>query len=72
MDHEVPQDLFAPIENRQRNERAIKTVDSLNKKFGCNKIQFAAQGFEHEWKVGAKRRSQTFTSRWDKIFSVKW
>jgi DNA polymerase V len=67
---EVPQDLFVSLENRARKESAIAMVDALNEKFGRNKTQFAAQGFEKDWKVRAEHCSPSFTTNWKDLLEI--
>ena len=47
------------------------TVERLNQKFGREKIRFAAQGFDHSWKMKQRWLSPCYTTRWKDIIITK-
>lgn len=70
-DHFQP-DLFSSpqiLETKQR--QAMKVVDQINKKAGCNKIRFAAEGTSNEWKTRKQHSSPRYTTQWDDILTIK-
>ena len=49
----------------------MRTIDSIRKKYGKNKISFGIQNNESFWKSGRKNVSQAFTTKWTEILEVK-
>jgi DNA polymerase V len=48
----------------------LKAMDSLNQKWGRNKIRFAAQGTGDRWQTQQAYRSAKYTTHWDELLKV--
>ena len=67
------QDLF--LEPRQdsavRKEKLMKSLDTINAKFGRSTLKFCAEGFNHDWALRSNFRSSRFTTRLGEVMKVK-
>lgn len=55
-----------------QHRKLMKTVDSVNNRWGKSTVFFAAQGVRKEpWHMRQTRRSQQFTSCWHELLQVK-
>jgi DNA polymerase V len=58
--------------DRERRERAWKTVDQLNAKLGRGTVRMLAAGpKDSAWKLRAEHLSPRWTTRWDELLRVK-
>ena len=58
--------------DRERRERAWKTVDQLNASLGRGTIRILSAGpKEAAWKLRAEYRSPRWTTRWDELPRIK-
>ena len=58
--------------DRERRERAWKTVDQLNAKLGRGTVRILSAGpKESAWKLRAEHRSPRWTTRWDDLPRVR-
>lgn len=62
--------LFDPVDH-EKNDRAIKAMDTLNAKFGKGKVSLAIQGKEQAWKMKQNHLSQHFSTNLDSILKIK-
>ncbi|HVG14404.1 MAG TPA: DUF4113 domain-containing protein, partial [Chitinophagaceae bacterium] len=53
--------------NRQRNEKAMKAVDDVNKAYGTDTVRSAVQEFNKDWKLRANFLSSRYTTRWNEL-----
>ncbi len=56
--------------DREKNKKLLKTIDSINKKAGMEKIKFAVQGDEKTWQMRQENLSPQYTTRWEDILIV--
>ena len=49
----------------------MKTLDSLNHRFGRDTLKFGRSGFKLDWKTQAKMKSPNFTTNWNDLLKVK-
>lgn len=68
--HQAP-DIFEG-ELDPRLLRLLPTVERLNHKLGRDKVRFAAQGFDHQWKMKQRWLSPCYTTRWKDIITTKY
>ncbi len=69
-DNQIQMNLF---EDRHKSERKeiTQVIDSLNSKFGKNKIKLATVGNrESEWALIKEHRSPRFTTQWDELLTI--
>ena len=68
--HQTP-DLFEG-ELDPRLLKLLPTVERLNQKLGRDKVRFAAQGFNHQWKMKQRWLSPCYTTRWKDIIITQY
>lgn len=62
---------LVPIKkNINKQTRWIKTIDSINNKWGRNKLFFAASGIKQPWKMYQARKSACFTTNWHELLTI--
>jgi DNA polymerase V len=52
-------------------KQLMLAVDSLNERYGRDKIRFAVMGFRWRWQTRAQFRSNRWTTQWEEILTVK-
>ncbi|KAB2868453.1 MAG: Y-family DNA polymerase [Bacteroidales bacterium] len=57
--------------DREKLNKISKVTDSLNAKYGRDKLKLAVQGNKKEWKLKQEKLSPCFTTRWEDILKVK-
>lgn len=63
--------LFDPISNRPERVELMKTIDSLNHRYGLKTIQLAVEGEkEQAWKVKSEHRSPNYLTELEEILEV--
>lgn len=62
------QDLFE-IKNPKKKE-ALKVFDSINQKYGCEKIEYASSRLNDKFHRLAEKKSASFTTSWDDLLEV--
>ncbi|ADB42797.1 Y-family DNA polymerase [Spirosoma linguale] len=67
--HQTP-DVFEG-ELDPRLLKLLPTVERLNSKLGRDKVRFAAQGFNHLWKMKQRWLSPCYTTHWKDIIITK-
>jgi DNA polymerase V len=63
-------DLF-DHRNRDKYNKVMKTMDTLNTKYGRQKVKVAAQGFDRKWKLKNEKLSPCYTTNLRDILEVK-
>jgi DNA polymerase V len=63
-------DLF-DMRNREKYNRVMVVMDSLNASYGKQKVKIAAQGFDRKWKLRNEKLSPCYTTKLDDILDVK-
>lgn len=69
-DQQMP-DLFADVQENERGERLMDTLDSLNEKYGRNMLKVGAQGYSGRHNLKQQQRSRSYTTNWDQLLEVK-
>jgi DNA polymerase V len=64
-------DLFDDETKSVNNQKAMLSVDKLNKKFGKSKIRSAAVGYNHAWSMNRNLVSSRYTTNWKELLKVK-
>ena len=63
--------LFDPISNRPERSELMRTVDSLNQRYGLKTIQLAVEGErEQAWKVKSEHKSPNYLTELEDILVV--
>jgi len=62
-------DLF-DTRNREKYNRIMTVMDSLNNSYGKQKVKLAAQGFDRKWKLKNELLSPCYTTKLDDVIDV--
>jgi DNA polymerase V len=66
----VQRDLFEDPDQRERTERLMEVMDTLNQKYGTGTLRYAVSGLQPSWQIQSAWRSPRFTTRWDELLAV--
>jgi DNA polymerase V len=55
----------------QKQHNLIKAIDDLNQKFGKDTVRFGNVKTEGNWKMKQTRKSQSYTTKWNELLTVK-
>ena len=58
---------FYEVEDYDKSDTVMGTIDSVNEKFGNRSIFFGAQGINKDWKMRADRKSAMYTTKVDDL-----
>jgi len=61
-------DLFC--EQSTDNESVMKTMDSINHRFGSHRVFLAAEGIKPDWVVKSTQKSPCYTTNWKELKKV--
>jgi len=61
-------DLFC--EQSDDNESVMKTIDSINRRFGSHRVFLAAEGIKPDWVVKSTKKSPCYTTNWNELKKV--
>lgn len=64
----VQGNLFEMVNPRKKEVGLV--LDSLNARFGKQKLRIAAQGFGKTWHLKQEKRSPCYTTRWDNLLNI--
>lgn len=67
----VQNDFFEDNKNEIYKDKAMQVVDKINKKYKKNKIYFASENINNNWKKTASNRSKKYTTSWNDLLLVK-
>ncbi len=68
----VQQDLFDPIQNRTERTRLMKTIDTLNHRFGLKTVHLLAEeDTENSWRTMSEYRTPNYLADIDNLLVVK-
>ena len=62
-------DLFAAPDTAER-KRLMRTVDSLNGRYGRGAMTYGTMGRQHGWKLRSDHKSPHYTTDWDQLLKV--
>ncbi|NDC15761.1 MAG: DUF4113 domain-containing protein [Synechococcaceae bacterium WB9_2_170] len=63
--------LPLPLEEQQRRQSLMATIDRLNRRYGQGTVQWAACGFNPAWRMRRSRLSRAATTRLSDIPTVQ-
>jgi DNA polymerase V len=66
----VQQSLFEDAKTRGQSVRLMKTLDSINTRYGAQTLRVATTGTDQAWKMKSENVSPKYTSHWDQLPSV--
>ncbi len=69
---EKQQPLFyeSPV-NQEVSDNLMKSLDSINRKWGTSTAYFAASGIEKNWQSKRERKSAAYTTSWQELLTIK-
>ena len=53
------------------DEKVVRAMDQINKKFGKDRVKLAVQGNGQEWKLRQEKLSKRYTTNWNDIIEVQ-
>jgi DNA polymerase V len=59
--------LFEDAKTRGQSVRLMKTLDSINTRYGNQTLRVAATGTDQAWKMKSENVSPKYTSHWDQL-----
>lgn len=62
--------LFTDID-WEKEQKAMKAMDTINSWYGRDHLKVAAQGYKRDWKMIQERLSPCYTTRWTDLLRVK-
>jgi DNA polymerase V len=65
----VQTSMFDTVD-RERQARALQSMDSLNGLYGRDKVRIGAQGFGRKWKLRQEKLSPCYTTRLEDIITI--
>lgn len=54
-------------EDRQKRERLMESIDSINGQMGRDTLFFGSQGFRRDWRGASEHKSPAYMSQWDEL-----
>ena len=63
-------DLF-DTRNREKFNKVMTVMDSLNESYGRQKVKIASQGFDRKWKLKNEKLSPCYSTKLDDVLKVK-
>jgi DNA polymerase V len=68
--HQVQTHLFDQ-HDRERSQKLMAAIDTINKDWGSGTIRYAAVGLRPGWLMRCARRSPRYTTRWEELAVVR-
>jgi DNA polymerase V len=68
--HQVQTHLFDQ-HDRERSQRLMAAIDTINKEWGSGTIRYAAVGLKPRWIMRCARCSPRYTTRWEELAVVR-
>lgn len=62
--------LFLRPDQPGRIIQLMQAIDTLNARYGRDRVRYAASGMDRSWKLRAEHLSQRYTTRWGELLSV--
>ena len=66
----IQTNLFYNINHQKHNELMI-AMDNINNAYGRDTVRLGAQGYSKRWKLRQEKLSNSFTTRFDEIITIK-
>lgn len=63
----VQSSLFEDHQAKGKSVRLMKTLDSINARYGSKVLRVAATGTDESWKMKSENVSPKYTSHWDQL-----
>ncbi len=71
--HSLQTDLFGKVDvgKETRSQARMRTLDTINERYGRQKVHYAAEDLGANWQPRQNLRSPRYTSRWDELAKVQ-
>jgi len=69
-DHAIQTSLFDQCD-RSKQQSVIAVMDSINERYGSDKVKLAVLGNKRKWKLRQEQLSPSYTTHWDDIITIK-
>jgi len=56
--------------DRQKSRKLMRAVDAVNLKLPDNRLVWAAEGIDQDWRTKFAKRSKRYTTQWDELLEV--
>ncbi len=63
--------LFEPVMNNSKCNTVMKRFDSINKKYGRDKIRSSLVGYGRKWRLKQENLSPPYSTTWDGMLTIK-
>lgn len=70
-EEQIQQSLFDNAEETKKDDKIMKSLDIVNKRFGKDLVRFASQGYERKWKLSQMKLSPCYTTNIDQVLIVQ-
>ena len=67
-------DLFETshnVEQKQKSDRLMQTLDAINQKMGKHTVQLGGVRKQAPWQIKRELLSPRYTTRWDELLQVR-
>ena len=66
-------ELFNPMADatRMKSQRLMQAIDSINQRYGRDKVKLAAEGIKQAWAMRRQLMSPCYTTRWHQLPIVR-
>src|SRR5215831_16640681 len=68
--HQIQAHLF-DHQDRERSQKLMKAIDTINTEWGSGTIGYAAVGLRPGWLMRCARHSPRYTTRWEELAVVR-
>lgn len=68
-EHTAQTALFDPVD-RARRRLVMSALDSINHKYGRDRVRLATQGYARTWRLRSEHLSPAYTTRWSELMGV--
>lgn len=67
----IQMNTFCALPDVPKQTEIMKTVDTINRKLGKNKVFFAAIGINQKWHTKRVFKSPAYTTNWNELLTIK-
>ncbi len=64
-------DYLTPGNVNPKKTKLMQTIDSINRRYDKNAVQFAAEGLDPSWRSNRARASPRFTTSWNELLKIQ-
>jgi len=64
-------DYLTPGNENPKKTKLMQTIDRINRRYGKNAVQFAAEGLDPSWRSNRANASPKFTTSWNELLKIQ-